>query len=97
MELKDTLVRPIITEKSTTFLGNDRTYAFEVSLSANKRQVKRAIESFYGVDVETVRTLVVRGKTKRFGRHYGKRKNWKKAYVTLAEGHSINLYDSSVS
>ncbi len=94
MELKNTLVRPIITEKSTTFLGNDRTYAFEVGLDANKRQVKRAIESFYGVEVEAVRTLVVRGKMKRFGRHYGKRKNWKKAYVTLAEGHAINLYDT---
>ncbi|MCB9676508.1 MAG: 50S ribosomal protein L23 [Alphaproteobacteria bacterium] len=93
MELKDTLVRPIITEKSTTFLGNDRTYAFEVGLSANKRAVKRAIESFYGVEVESVRTLVVRGKMKRFGRHYGKRSNWKKAYVTLAEGHSINIYE----
>ena len=91
MELKDTLVRPIITEKSTTFLGNDRTYAFEVGLSANKRQVKRAIESFYGVKVESVRTLIVRGKHKRFGRHFGKRRNWKKAYVTLTDGHSINI------
>jgi len=93
MELKDTLVRPIITEKTTTFLGNDRTYAFEVGLSSNKRQVKRAIENFYGVQVDTVRTLVVRGKSKRFGRHYGKRRNWKKAYVTLADGHSINIYE----
>lgn len=93
MELSDTLIRPIITEKSTTFLGNDRTYAFEVGLAANKRQVKRAIESFYGVQVENVRTLIMRGKVKRFGRHFGKRKNWKKAYVTLAEGQSINLYE----
>ena len=93
MELKDILIRPIITEKSTTFLGDDRTYAFEVGLDANKRQVKRAIESFYGVDVANVRTLVVRGKVKRFGRHFGKRKNWKKAYVTVAEGHSINIYE----
>ncbi len=93
MELKDTLIRPIITEKSTTFLGSDRTYAFEVGLAANKHQVKNAIESFYGVEVDTVRTLVVRGKQKRFGRHFGKRKNWKKAYVTLSEGHSINIYE----
>lgn len=93
MEMKDILVRPIITEKSTTTLGNDNTYAFEVGISSNKRQVKRAIESFYGVEVKTVRTLVVRGKIKRFGRHFGKRKNWKKAYVTLTDGHSINLYE----
>ena len=93
MELKDTLIRPIITEKSTTFLGNERTYAFEVGLSTNKLQVKKAIESFYGVEVDSVRTLVIRGKLKRFGRHFGKRKNWKKAYVTLSEGHSINIYE----
>lgn len=93
MDLKDILVRPLITEKTTTFLGNDRTYAFEVGLDANKRQVKRAIESFYGVSVDSVRTLVVRGKVKRFGRHFGKRKNWKKAYVTLTEGDSINIYE----
>lgn len=93
MELKDILIRPLITEKTTTFLGNERTYAFEVGLDANKRQVKRAIESFYGVGVDSVRTLVVRGKVKRFGRHFGKRKNWKKAYVTLTEGDSINIYE----
>lgn len=93
MELKDILVRPVITEKSTTTLGSDRTYAFEVGLDANKRQVKRAIESFYGVQVESVRTLIVRGKVKRFGRHFGKRKNWKKAYVTLTDGNSINIYE----
>ena len=93
MELKDILVRPVITEKSTTTLGTDRTYAFEVGLDANKRQVKRAIEAFYGVQVESVRTLIVRGKVKRFGRHFGKRKNWKKAYVTLTDGNSINIYE----
>jgi large subunit ribosomal protein L23 len=92
MELSDTLVRPLITEKTTTALGNDRTYAFEVGINSNKAQVKRAIESFYGVQVDCVRTLVVRGKTKRFGRRFGKRRNWKKAYVTLAEGHSLNLF-----
>ncbi len=93
MEVKDILIRPIITEKSTTALGNDRAYAFEVGVGANKVQIKRAIESFYGVKVDRVRTLIVRGKIKRFGRHYGKRKNWKKAYVTLAEGNTINLYE----
>ena len=93
MELKNTLIRPIITEKTSLYLGNDRTYCFEVGLDANKFQIRKAIESFYGVEVEKVRTLVVRGKVKRFGRHYGKRKNWKKAYVTLSEGHALNLYE----
>jgi len=92
MLLKDTLVRPIVTEKSTSFLGSDSVYAFEVSVDADKNRIKRAIESFYGVRVETVRTMVVRGKVKRFGRHFGKRKNWKKAYVTLADGETINVF-----
>jgi large subunit ribosomal protein L23 len=93
MDIKDTLVRPIITEKSTSHLGLDRTYAFEVGLTANKYDVKRAIEQFYGVSVEAVRTQVLRGKSKRFGRYAGKRSNWKKAYVTLSEGHSLNLFE----
>ncbi len=93
MLLKDTLVRPLITEKSTTGLASDRTHAFEVVVDADKNRIKRAIEEFYGVKVETVRTMVVRGKVKRFGRHFGKRKNWKKAYVTLAEGETINVFE----
>lgn len=94
MELKDCLVRPLITEKTTTWLGNDRTYAFEVGIDANKIQIKKAIEQYYGVTVETVRTIVMRGKNKRFGRYYGKRKNWKKAYVTVAEGDMIPLLEA---
>jgi large subunit ribosomal protein L23 len=94
MELKDILVRPLITEKTTTNLGSDQTYAFEVGLTANKGQIAKAIASFYGVEVAAVRTSIVRGKTKRFGRYFGKRSNWKKAYVTLADGHSIPLYEA---
>jgi large subunit ribosomal protein L23 len=90
---KDTLVRPLVTEKTTSFLGTDRTYAFEVALKATKPQIQRAVESYYGVRVEAVRTAVVRGKVKRFGRHFGKRKNWKKAFVTLVEGQSLNLFE----
>jgi large subunit ribosomal protein L23 len=93
MLLKDTLVRPLVTEKTTTFLGTDRTYAFEVTTDSTKTQIKQAIEAFYGVEVENVRTCIVRGKVKRFGRRFGKRKNWKKAYVTLAEGHALNLFE----
>jgi len=92
--MKDTLVRPLVTEKTTSHLGNDRTYAFEVDLQASKHDVKSAIEQFYGVRVTQVRTIVVRGKVKRFGARIGKRSNWKKAYVTLAEGQSLNLYES---
>jgi len=94
MELRDILVRPLITEKTTTHLGGEQTYAFEVSLVANKLQIKKAIERFYGVSVAQVRTTIVRGKIKRWGRHWSKRGNWKKAYVKLAEGSSLNLYQS---
>jgi large subunit ribosomal protein L23 len=93
MELKDVLVRPLITEKTTTFLGNDRTFAFEVGLAANKIQIKNAIQVYYDVGVENVRTIVMRGKTKRFGRKFGKRKNWKKAYITLREGDTIPIFE----
>lgn len=93
MELSDVLVRPIVTERSTSGLGTGRTYAFEVGIRANKVQIKRAVESLYGVQVEVVRTLVVRGKEKRFGRFSGKRQNWKKAYVTLTEGNTLNIYE----
>ena len=92
MEIHDILIRPIVTEKSTTRLG-DRTYAFEVGDASNKLQIKDAVQSYFGVRVEDVRTLRVRGKTKRFGRFVGKRSNWKKAYVTLVEGDSINLFE----
>ncbi len=92
MQVKDVLVRPLVTEKSTSRLA-DRTYAFEVKTDAAKGDVKQAIEAFFNVKVDAVRTLVVRGKTKRFGRFSGKRKNWKKAYVTLSDGHSLNFFE----
>lgn len=94
MELYDTLLRPILTEKTTGHLGTDRTYAFEVGLNANKHQIAKAVQDYYGVKVENVRTLIVRGKIKRAGRFVGKRSNWKKAYVTLVPGDSINLYEA---
>ena len=93
MSLRNVLVRPILTEKSTgdDILGQN-TYVFEVRLSSTKQDVKTAIERFYDVDVDTVRTLIVRGKKKRFGRFTGKRSNWKKAYVTLSAGSSIDVF-----
>jgi large subunit ribosomal protein L23 len=71
----------------------ENTYLFEVGLEANKLQIKDAVERYFGVEVSDVRTLIVRGKSKRFGRHTGKRSNWKKAYVKLAEGHSLNFFE----
>lgn len=92
-ELRDILRRPLITEKSAFQMNLENTYIFEVGLESNKLQIKNAVESYFGVEVSDVRTLIVRGKSKRFGRHTGKRSNWKKAYVKLAEGHSLNFFE----
>ena len=93
-EIHDILIRPIVTEKSTWLTGHQNTYVFEVSEGANKVEIKQAVESLFGVKVEDVRTLRLRGKFKRFGRFIGKRSNWKKAYVRLADGQSLNFYQS---
>ena len=92
MGLRNVLIRPILTEKSSgdDIMGN-RTYVFEVGLTANKPQIKTAVKQYFDVEVDKVRTLIVRGKIKRFGRMFGKRSNWKKAYVQLSEGHEIEL------
>jgi len=93
-ELHDILIRPLVTEKSTHLSEEQNTYVFEVGRSANKHQIKTAVESLFGVSVSDVRTLNVRGKMKRFGRFTGKRSNWKKAYVTLADGDFLNFFES---
>lgn len=95
-QIHDILVRPIITEKST-LAQEGGTYVFEVGMFANKLQVKDAIERFFGVQVECVRTVVVRGKNKRFGRHLGRRSDWKKAYVTLAQGDTLSFFNDKES
>ncbi len=87
------MVRPLVTEKSTSDkLDQENTYVFEVGLQANKSEIKNAIESYFDVTVENVRTLIVRGKEKRFGKFIGKRSNWKKAYIRLAADDSIDIY-----
>jgi large subunit ribosomal protein L23 len=89
-ELHKILIRPLKTEKCLgDIMVSNNTYVFEVGMSSNKPQIKRAVEQLFDVEVDKVRTLIVRGKIKRFGRHQGKRSNWKKAYIKLATGHSI--------
>lgn len=84
--------RPLITEKVVSAQALDNTVGFEVAPEANKVEIKKAVEELWKVNVTQVRTLVVRGKTKRFGQRMGKRSNWKKAYVTLKEGDKIDLF-----
>jgi large subunit ribosomal protein L23 len=92
-EVYDVILGPLITEKSA-LQQDDNIYAFRVGERSSKIEIKSAIEALFGVEVLGVRTARVRGKVKRFGRFFGKRRNWKKAYVTLAEGNAINLYEN---
>ena len=78
--------KPLITEKSSLLKEVGDTVAFEVAIDANKIEIKQAIEKAFDVKVKDVRTMIIAGKAKRFGRNFGKRSNYKKAYVTLAEG-----------
>ena len=84
--------RPLLTEKGTTMGEEDNKVLFEVDLGANKIEIRKAVEKIYGVKVTSVCTLKVRGKIKRVGRNVGKRPNWKKAIVTLAEGSTIDFF-----
>ncbi len=92
--MHDILLRPLVTEKAAAGEAASNTYVFEVGETANTHEIKHAIESFFNVKVQDVRTVRVRGKFKRFGRFYGKRSNWKKAYVTLVTGHSLNFFEA---
>lgn len=82
LNVHDTIIRPILTEKST-ILKEQATYVFRVSRRANKKIVGQAIEKIYGVKVEKVRTMNVHGKWVRHRMHGGYRASWKKAIVTL--------------
>lgn len=86
MRPEDIIIRPLITEKATELRDERNIVAFEVSPRANKIEVKRAVESHFDTKVTEVRIARVRGKVRRQGRYVGRRPDWKKAYVRLAEG-----------
>ena len=98
MKLSDVLIKPILTEKANAQQDKLRRYAFKVDKKANKLEIKKAIESFYGVTVTKVNTLVSPGKNKsRFtkaGVISGRKPSYKKAFVTVAEGENIDLYSN---
>lgn len=89
-EQYDIIVRPIITEKAT-MASQANAVVFEVAKSANKPEIKAAIEALFGVKVKAVNTLVVKGKAKRFRGRLGERRDLKKAYVMLEEGNTIDV------
>jgi len=89
MKLTDVIRRPLITEKTTVIREDGRTLVFQVSKDANKIDIKRAVEQLLGSKVESVRTSLAHGKTRRQGRFVGRRSDWKKAYVKLREGEKL--------
>ena len=89
MKLTDVIRRPLITEKTSILREDGRTIVFQVAPAANKVEIKRAIEQLLGAKVASIRTTIAHGKVKRQGRYAGRRSDWKKAYVKLAEGAKI--------
>jgi len=81
--------KPRVTEKGLQLVERTRSYPFEVAPGANKVEIRQAVETLFKVKVESVRTMNMLGKYKRMGRHFGRRPAWKKAIVTLQEGHAI--------
>ena len=85
------LLGPLVSEKSSRLTEQSQQFAFKVLPDANKLEIKKAVESLFNVNVQSVQVLNVKGKVKRFGRGLGRRNDWKKAYVRLQEGQEIDL------
>ncbi|MCW8857383.1 MAG: 50S ribosomal protein L23, partial [Kangiella sp.] len=85
------LLAPHVSEKATILAERDGQFVFKVAKDANKREIKKAVETLFEVEVESVRTLNMKGKRKRFGLVEGRRPNWKKAYVSLKPGQDLDF------
>ena len=95
MTPSEVIKRPIALTEKASRLKTYNQVVFEVALTANKLEIKSAVETLFGVRVTRVNTLVQRGKVKKTGRLELKRPNWKKAIVTLREGDDIQFFDES--
>ncbi|MBS0325367.1 MAG: 50S ribosomal protein L23 [Proteobacteria bacterium] len=89
--LMTVLLAPVVSEKATLIADKHEQVVFRVMQDATKPEVKAAVELMFKVEVESVQMANVRGKEKRFGRFMGRRRNWKKAYVSLKPGQQINF------
>ena len=89
----DIIIRPVVTEKTNIQKEEANQVTFEVDRKANRIEVRRAIERIFNVRVVNVRTMQIRGKFKRRGRVLGKRRDWKKAIVTLRPGERIEFFE----
>lgn len=93
--LMNILRAPVISEKSSAAQQDKNTLVFKVLKDATKGEIKAAVETLFNVKVEAVRTLNFQGKVRRTARGFGKRSDWKKAYVTLPEGTQLDIEDAS--
>jgi large subunit ribosomal protein L23 len=89
--LMTVLLAPVISEKATFIADKHSQVIFRVAPDATKPEVKAAVELMWKVEVDTVQISIVKGKEKRFGRFIGRRRGWKKAYVSLKPGQEINF------
>ena len=94
-DARQVILRPIMTEKSMRQKEELNTVAFRVRPDANKVEIRTAVETVFSVKVAAVRTASFEGKLKRMGRHEGRRRDWKKAIVTLQPGHKIDLVEGA--
>ena len=90
------LLAPHISEKSTMASEQSNQYVFKVALDASKFEIRKAVEQLWDVKVTSVQTSIVKGKKKRFGRLEGRRSNWKKAYVSLADGQELDFLGAEI-
>lgn len=95
MNAYDIILRPLITEKTTQQKDTDNQVTFEVAPRANRVEIRQAVEKIFDVRVAAVNTMHVRGKIKRRGRIEGRRRNWKKAVVTLGPGQRIDFFEGA--
>ena len=94
-DLLGVIVRPLLTERSTILKEKHNQYAFEVARAADKGAIKRAIRALFKVDVLGVRTMIVPGKFRRYGKGGGLRPDWKKAIVTVGKGQKIEIAEQT--
>lgn len=90
----DIIYQAVVSEKGTILRDGQNCYIFKVHPSANKIEIKKAIEKEFSVKVLTVKTINMKGKSKRLGRFEGRRSDWKKAIVKLKKGDSIDVFES---
>lgn len=90
---QEVLIRPLITEESSIQMAELNKYTFEVHRNATKIDIRNAVEAMFDVSVKSVRTMNCLGKNRRVGRSVGRRRDWKKAIVTLHEGEAIDMYE----